>query len=207
VRSTMRGHLFRWPAIVMAGVVSCLLSGCQLGVATSAAVVSPSMLPAPSPVAVQSPIPVAVAPVAVAPGATRAGVVVPSMGAAPAVVPSLPRTTYTAPCRPYSSPKQIALQVSPGSAAATITWTSDGDASVSSYRVSAVSQHLVAGTQPPYPTTTIARGPGCRAVSVTLSGLRHGTPYVFWLEEASVDLSTRALVYTLVGQSGGVLVP
>jgi hypothetical protein len=202
----MRRHLSRWPALVVAGAAGCLLSGCQLGAATSAAVVSPSMLPASTLAAVQSPIAVGVAPAAVAPGAVHTAGAVPSIAAPPAVLPSPARTTYTVPCRPYSSPKQIALQVSPGSAA-TITWTSDGDASVSSYRVSAVSQRLVAGTQPSYPTATIARGAGCRSVSVTLSGLRHGTPYVFWLEEASVDPSTHVLVYTLVGESGGVLVP
>ena len=207
MRSTTRRHLFRWPALAVAGALGCLLSGCQLGGPTTAAVISPSMLPASTPAAVQSPVAVAVAPAAVAPGATRTGAVVPSIVAPLAALPSLPHTTYTAPCRPHAWPKQIQLQVSPGSAAATVTWTSDGDARVSSYRVSAVSQHLVAGTQPAYPTATIARGAGCRAVSVSLSGLRHGTPYVFWLEEASVDPSTHVLVYTLVGQSGGVVVP
>jgi hypothetical protein len=77
---------------------------------------------------------------------------------------------------------------------------------VRSYRVSAISQQLYAGTQPAPPTVTVARGVGCGPLSVTLTGLTHGTDYVFWLEEGDPD-PTGGLRYWLVGQSPGVLIP
>jgi hypothetical protein len=88
-----------------------------------------------------------------------------------------------------------------------VQWRSDGDGTVQSYRVSAISQRLVAGTQPAPPTATVARGAGCSALSSSFRGLRHGTAYVFWLEEGVPDRPAGALRYWLVGQSTGVLVP
>jgi hypothetical protein len=95
--------------------------------------------------------------------------------------------------------------VSPGSGSAVVRWTGDGDSTVHSYRVSAISQRLVAGTQPPPPTATTARGVGCGPRSVSFGGLRHGSGYVFRLEEAIPD-PAGGLRYWQVGQSSGVLV-
>jgi hypothetical protein len=77
---------------------------------------------------------------------------------------------------------------------------------VQSYRVSAISQRLVAGNQPAAPSITTAGGVGCGPVTVSFSGLRHGTGYVFWLEEGIPD-PTGGLRYWMVGQSPGALVP
>lgn len=177
--------------------VACLLAGCQAGGPTTTAVSAgpPSGL-AVSPTA--PPITVTVAPASVVPGA-----IFPS--ATPSL-PALPSPSYVPPCPRYPQPKDIPLQVTPGSGSAQVSWVSDGDASVQSYRVSAISQRLVGGTQPAAPTTTTPPGVGCGPRSVTFSGLGHGAGYVFWLEEGIPD-AAGGLRYWMVGQSTGVLVP
>jgi hypothetical protein len=112
---------------------------------------------------------------------------------------------YVAPCLSLPSPKRVALQVSPGSGSAVVGWTGDGDGAVRSYRVSAISQRLVAGTQPAPPTATVAPGVGCRPLSASFSGLRHGAAYVFWLEEGIPDRAG-GLRFWQVGRSAGVVV-
>jgi hypothetical protein len=183
-----------------------LLAGCHSSTSTVGA---PPAGPPPGTVVPPAAVSVAVtvAPASVAPGATRIGVPVPSIGAAP-TAPALPppnRVRYVPPCPWSPSPTQIALQVSPGSGSAVVRWTGDGDGTVRSYRVSAISQRLVAGTQPPPPTATTARGVGCGPHSVSFGGLRHGSGYVFRLEEAIPD-PAGGLRYWQVGQSSGVLV-
>lgn len=191
--------------IVPAALCACLATGCQAG--TSApAVAGPTGAPmaaAAAPAA--SPIAVTVAPAQVAPGAVHSGMPLPTAITVPSTPPK--PATYVAVCAPYLSPKQIPLAVSPGSGSATVTWRSDGDTTVAGYRVSAVSQRLVAGSQQAPVTATSARGGGCTSPSVTLSGLGHQVSYVFWLEEAHTDPVTKTLRYTMVGQSAAVLVP
>jgi hypothetical protein len=87
-----------------------------------------------------------------------------------------------------------------------VGWLSDGDATVRSYRLSAISQRLVAGTQPAAPSITTAPGVGCGPRSVSFSGLSRGTAYVFWLEEGTPD-PAGGLRFWMVGQSSAVLVP
>ena len=193
-------HGARLLAWVPAVAVLCVLTGCQSGSSTTriATAVPPSgaIVPPAGPS-----ISVTVAPAVVAPGATQS-TPVPSLVA---IAPSPP--PYVAPCARYPTPKLIALQVTPGSGSAAVGWLSDGDSAVRSYRVSAISQQLVAGTQPAAPTVTMARGVNCGPLSVRFTGLQPGAGYVFWLEEGEPDPAGGGLRYWLVGQSAGDLVP
>lgn len=185
--------------VLPAAAVACLLSGCSAGGPTTAAApVGPPSGVVVAPTA--APINVTVAPASVAPGA-----LLPVTPATPSL-PALPSPHYVPPCPNYPRPEQIPLHVSPGSGSAQVSWVSDGNTSVRSYRVSAISQRLVAGTQPAAPTTTTSPGVGCGPRNVSFSGLRHGTGYVFWLEEGIPD-PDGSVRYWLVGQSTGVLVP
>ncbi len=203
----MKPRTRRWP-VAAAVVVASLTAGCHAGGSAPAAV-SSAGAPVPAAVpAASSPIAVTVAPAVVAPGAVHSGTPLPTVVVpTPARVTAPSPATYVVPCVAYPAPKQILPQVSPGSGTATVGWRSDGDTTVTTYRVTAVSQQLVAGSQPAPPTATVARGAGCGSLSVTITGLSHQVSYVFWLEEGRVDAATGALRYTMVGQSGAVLVP
>lgn len=192
--------------VVPAVLVACLAAGCHAGGST-AAVSSATGGPVVSTGAASAPIAVTVAPALVAPGAVHSGTPMLTVPAVPA--PSVPKTPSraTVACPTYLMPKQIPLQVSTTSGTATVSWGSDGDTTVTSYRVAAVSQRLVSGSQPAPTTATAASGAGCPPLSLTLRGLSHGVPYVFWLEEGSVAPANGALRYTLVGQSAAVIVP
>jgi hypothetical protein len=189
-------------ALLPAVAVACLLAGCQAGgspvAVASASPPSGVVVPPAAP-----PISVTVAPASVAPGAVHVGTRMPAVATALSL-PSPAR--YVAPCPSYPLPKQIPVHVSPGSGSALVSWVSDGDGTVRSYRVSAISQRLVAGAQPAAPSITTARGVGCGPRGVSFSGLRHGTAYVFWVEEGSPD-PAGGLRFWMVGQSTGVLVP
>jgi hypothetical protein len=185
-------------AVLPAAAVACLLAGCQGGgPTTTAAPAGPPSGVVVAPTA--APIKVTVAPASVAPGAMLPPVPTPSL-------PALPPPPSVAPCPRYPRPKQIPLHVAPGSGSAQVSWVSDGDVSVRSYRVTALSQQLVGGTQPAAPTLTTPRGTGCGSRSVSFSGLSHRAGYVFWLEEGIPD-PNGALRYWMVGQSTGVHVP
>jgi hypothetical protein len=193
-------HGARRLAWLPAVAVLSVLAGCQSGGSTMG-VVPASAPPGAIVPPAGSPISVTVAPAVVAPGATQTSMPVPSLVAvAPRPAP------YVAPCGRYPSPKQIPLQVSPGSGSAVVGWLSDGDSTVRSYRVSAISQQLVAGNQPAPPTVTTARGVSCGPLRISFTGLQHGAGYVFWLEEGDPD-PAGGLRYWQVGQTAGVLVP
>ena len=198
---TTRASAGRWPGLVPAVVVMCLLAGCQSGSTTAGTApvsqASGKVVPPAAP-----PIPVTVAPATVAPGATRTG---PPTAPAVLALPKPSPARYVAACLGIPSPKRVALQVSPGSGSAVVGWAGDGDGAVRSYRVSAISQRLVAGTQPAPPTATVAPGAGCTPLRVSFSGLRHGAAYVFRLEEGIPDRAGE-LRFWEVGQSAGVVV-
>lgn len=200
-------HGARRLALVPAVAVLCLLAACH---SSSSPVRAPASAPSGAIVPpAASPIAVTVAPASVAPGATRTGTPIAAIVSGAPTAPPLPQppqARYVAPCLRSPSPTQIALQVTPGVGSAVVRWLRDGDGTVRSYRVTAISQRLVAGTQPAPPSVTVARGLGCGARSVSFSGLRHGSSYVFWLEEGIPD-PAGGLHYWLVGQSTGVLVP
>ena len=63
----------------------------------------------------------------------------------------------------------------------------DGSTQVIGYRVSAVSQQLVSGTQPAPLQQVVGQQAGCPQLSVRMTGLTSGVPYVFWLEEQTTS--------------------
>jgi hypothetical protein len=109
-------------------------------------------------------------------------------------------------CGAYSVPRRMVPGVVAGTGAATLDWMSDDRAEVLGYRVQAVSQQLVGGRQPDPVVQTVAQPGGCVPVSVTLTGLASGVPYVFWLEEQVTSASTGVTRLVQVGTSGAVVI-
>ncbi|MGY1643062.1 hypothetical protein ACI782_18305 [Geodermatophilus sp. SYSU D00703] len=145
-----------------------------------------ALAPAPEPV-VEPPV-VATGPAPVAPRGVDLDVPDP-------VVPrGTPLVTEPGPslCGGYANPRRILPAVVPGPGTAEVTWQADGHDDVQRYRVQAVGQRLVTGSQPAHPTLVAAQPDGCVPVAVRFTGLQRGVPYVFWLEEEVRDsLSAR----------------
>jgi hypothetical protein len=72
----------------------------------------------------------------------------------------------------------IPLIVTPGAGSLKVQWPSWYGPN---YRVAAVDQKLVTGTQPPPTWVNVTAGTGC-TVSATLTVLISGNPYVVWLD-------------------------
>ncbi len=115
-------------------------------------------------------------------------------------------TPPPAQCGGYGNPRQIPPGVVPGPGSATVSWQADGRDDVRGYRVTAVSQQLVAGEQPPPPRVDVAQREDCGEVSTVLGGLTPGVAYVFWLEEAVLDEDTQVVEYVQVGWSNPVVI-
>ncbi|MCU1617265.1 MAG: uncharacterized protein JWO98_4805 [Frankiales bacterium] len=122
------------------------------------------------------------------------------VGAAPTLRPP------PAKCGGYSTPRRITPTVVAGAGSATVTFPSDTSADVQRYRVQAVSQRLVTGTQPPHVVGTAPQRTGCGDVSLTLTGLTSGDHYVFWLEEQQVDPGNGRTLFVQVGSSEPVAI-
>jgi hypothetical protein len=120
------------------------------------------------------------------------------------VVP--PTSPPPARCGGYSTPRRVTPTVVPGAGGATVSFPSDPSTDVQGYRVQAVSQALTTGTQPPHVVATAGQRTGCGTVTVTLGGLTSGAPYVFWLEEQSVDAGNGKTLYVQVGSSEPVTI-
>ena len=116
-----------------------------------------------------------------------------------------PTSPRPAACGGYANPRQITPGVVPGPGSATLSWQADGHPEVVGYRVQAISQRLVTGAQPAPVQRTVAQPADCVPVSVTVTGLAPGDPYVFWLEEEVRDVggTTR---FVQVGTSGAVII-
>jgi hypothetical protein len=134
------------------------------------------------------------------PQVVRSAVVPPyvPVGRAPVLTPP------PAKCGGYATPRRLTPTVVPGTGSATVTFPADTSADVRGYRVQAVSQHLVTGTQPAHVVATAAQVTGCVGVTVTLSGLTSGDPYVFWIEEQQVDDAIGLTQFVQVGSSEAV---
>lgn len=109
-------------------------------------------------------------------------------------------------CGGYGSPTQITPGAVAGPGSATLSWRADGRPEVTGYRVQAVAQALVPGTQPAPRRQTVAQPAGCVPVTVTMTGLTRGEAYVFWLEEAVVDPLTKVTRLVQVGSSAPVVI-
>jgi hypothetical protein len=105
-----------------------------------------------------------------------------------------------------TAPRRMAPGVVAGAGSATLDWMADGRPEVLGYRVQAVSQRLVAGEQPAAVVQSAAQPAGCVPVTVTITGLTSGVPYVFWLEEQVTSASTGVTRLVQVGTSEAVVI-
>ena len=163
-----------------------------------------SALAADAPGAIVVPIPGGVQPptFVVPRPVTVAGSIVPPyvpIGVSPKLTPP------PAKCGGYATPRQVTPTVVPGKASATVSFPADASTAVRSYRVQAISQRLVGGGQPARVVGTAPQTSGCGQVSVTLSGLRSGTPYVFSLDEETADPHYPVTRFVQVGSSQPVV--
>jgi hypothetical protein len=201
--------------LTLAAASAALLSACtpaappvQVTAATAAMPGTPWTDAAPRPVPLYPDLPVAAAAtgglqVPQPPRPTRANRVpmpLAAVGTAPTYTPP------TATCGGYGSPRRIVPGAEPGAGSATVTWMADGSAEVQGYRVSAVSQVLVTGAQPAPRQQTVPQPDGCVPITLTMTGLTPGTPYVFWMEEQTLDSRTGAVRFVQVGTSGAVVI-
>jgi hypothetical protein len=90
----------------------------------------------------------------------------------------LPSVTTCAIAWPTDEQVLIPLIVTPGVRRLTVQWPAGYGPN---YRVAAVDQKLVTGTQPPPTWVNVNAGAGC-TVTATLTGLISGNPYVVWLD-------------------------
>jgi hypothetical protein len=96
----------------------------------------------------------------------------------------------------------IPMTVTVGAGSVTTTWPTQGG---SGYRITAVPQDLVAGSQPEYTWQDVAPGPGCY-VTATVTGLTSGKPYIVWLDAPATGADRDGTPHRYSGRSG-VVVP
>jgi hypothetical protein len=121
-------------------------------------------------------------------------------GVSPTLHPPLAR------CGGYSTPRRVTPTVVAAKGSAVVSFPADTSAAVHSYRVQAVSQRLVRGHQPAHVVASVPQRRGCGQVTVTLPGLRSGTPYVFFLEEETADPHYSTTRFVQVGRSQPVVI-
>jgi hypothetical protein len=90
----------------------------------------------------------------------------------------LPTSSACAMGWPQSGLVLIPMVVTPQKGALQVEWAAQYG---STYRVAAVDQQLVVGTQPPPTWQTVSVGNGCTG-SATISGLKSGGAYIVWLD-------------------------
>jgi hypothetical protein len=98
------------------------------------------------------------------------------------------------------SPPLIPLEVVPGAGRLTVTWPRQYD---SDYRITAVKQPLISGSQPDYTWQNVAAGTGC-TVTATISGLQKGVPYIVWLDAPNTGHERDGTRHPYSGRSGVV---
>ncbi|MDR7273910.1 hypothetical protein [Catenuloplanes atrovinosus] len=74
------------------------------------------------------------------------------------------------------------LTVTPGAGQATVSWVNVGDPAVASYRLAAIPQTIYHGEQPPADWQDVPAGEGCTTITQTVTGLKKGEAYIFWLD-------------------------
>jgi hypothetical protein len=94
----------------------------------------------------------------------------------------------------------IPLTVTVGRGSLTVTWPRQRE---SSYRISAVPQDLVTGTQPEVVWRPVAAGPGC-SVTATITGLISGKAYIVWLDAPGAGFQRDGTPNKRSGRSGVV---
>ncbi|OJF12571.1 hypothetical protein [Couchioplanes caeruleus] len=97
-------------------------------------------------------------------------------------------------------PVHIPMEVTPGAGKLTVTWPRQYS---SAYRITAVDQTVVSGTQPPYVWQDVPAGDGC-TVTATISGLSSKVPYVVWLDAPDTGYQQDGTRHPYSGRSGVV---
>ncbi|AGL14068.1 hypothetical protein [Actinoplanes sp. N902-109] len=97
-------------------------------------------------------------------------------------------------------PVFIPVRVTPGKGSLTVTWPRQYD---SDYRVTAVKQPLVSGSQPPYTWQNVPAPAGCM-VTATITGLASGVPYIVWLDAPHTGYERDGTRHPYSGRSGVV---
>ncbi|WP_412735058.1 fibronectin type III domain-containing protein [Krasilnikovia sp. MM14-A1259] len=141
--------------------------------------------------------------IVVATGATPTASPAPTTRTTPTASPAVPSASASATPTPTASAShayatcvgahkagQITVaDVQPGRTSAVVRWNNPGDESVVAYRVTAISQDLVGGSQPQLPWTVVDPGHGCHTVTATVPGLQPHTRYVFPVNAIRTALS------------------
>ncbi len=97
-------------------------------------------------------------------------------------------------------PVLIPMEVTPGAGRLTVTWPRQYG---SNYRITAVKQPLVSGSQPPYTWQDVPPATGC-TVTATITGLSSGVPYVVWLDAPNTGYEADGTRHPYSGKSGVV---
>ena len=95
---------------------------------------------------------------------------------------------------------RIPLTVTPGKGSLKVTWPRQY---YSNYRIAAVKQSLVSGSQSAYTWQNVAAGSGC-TVSATITGLKSGAPYIVWLDAPDSGYQLDGTRHLYSGRSGVV---
>ena len=128
---------------------------------------------------------------------------VPSYGTGPPR-PTLPPVSFLpvdpAACTPDREIDgvDIPLTVVPAAGSFTVSWPRQRD---SNYRITAVPQPLVSGTQPPYTWQDVPAGSGC-TVTARITGLEAGVAYVIWLDAPNTGYERDGTRHPYSGRSG-----
>lgn len=100
----------------------------------------------------------------------------------------------------YQQQVLIPMIVTPGTASLKVQWPAWYGPN---YRVAAVDQRLVSGTQPPPTWVTVTAGTGC-TVTATITGLISGNPYIVWLDAPNTPHNRDGSRSLYSGKSGVV---
>lgn len=97
-------------------------------------------------------------------------------------------------------PVLIPMEVTPGAGRLTVTWPRQYG---SNYRITAVKQPLISGSQPPYKWQEVPAATGC-TVTATITGLSSGVPYIVWLDAPNTGYEPDGTRHPYSGKSGVV---
>jgi hypothetical protein len=97
-------------------------------------------------------------------------------------------------------PVLIPMTVGPGAGSFTVTWPRQY---ASNYRITAIPQPLISGSQPGYTWQDVPAASGC-TVTATISGLKPGKPYVIWLDAPNTGYERDGTRHPYSGRSGVV---
>jgi len=113
---------------------------------------------------------------------------------------SMPAASACAIAWPENEQVLIPMIVTPAKASLKVQWPAWYGPD---YRVAAVDQRLVSGTQPPPTWVSVTAGTGC-TVTATLTGLISGNPYIVWLDAPNTPRNLDGSRSLYSGKSGVV---